>query len=131
VRTILISGLAFLLAAALLVRIARSLPATVGKPAVPGGSARAGKSDPLVFVFLRVDAEQKLAILRPMIAPDIGVQLDSGSRQLEKRTVLQCHASMREHDALVDDQISKFSETLLNCGEYKFVLKAIDFSPQR
>ena len=124
-RRILISGLAFLLSAAILVRIASSKPAGASKP------APSVKSDPLVFVFLRVDAEQNLAILRPMIAPDIGVQLDSGSRQLEKRAVLQCHAATREHDALVDGQISKFSETLLDCAGHKFVVKAIDFSPHR
>ena len=124
-RRIVLSGLAFLLAAALLVRIARS------KPAAPGASAPAGKNDPLVFVFLRIDTQRNLAILRPMIAPDIGVQLDSGPRQLEKHTMLQCRATSRERDALVDGQIGKFSETLLDCGQYKFALKGIDFSPQR
>jgi hypothetical protein len=124
-RRILISGLGFCLAAVLLVHLACSTPAA------PARSAPTGKSNPLVFVFLRVDTDQHLAILRPMIAPDIGVQLDSGSRQLEKRTVLQCRSAMREHDALIDGQISKFSEMLLDCGEYKFVVKAVDFSPQR
>ena len=121
-RRILIS---LLLGAAILLRI------TCSKPVEAGKGLPAGKSDPLVFVFLRVDAEQHLAILRPMIAPDIGVQLDYGSRQLEKRAVLQCRSAMREHNALVDGQISKFSEMLLDCGDYKFVVKAIDFSPQR
>ena len=112
-------------------RIARSLPAMAGRSAASGGSASAGSHDPLVFVFLRVDAQRNLAVLRPMIAPDIGAQLDSGPRQLEKHAVLQCRAGSREHDALVDSQISKFSETLLDCGQYKFALKAIDFAPQR
>ena len=124
-RRILISGLALLLGAAILLRF------TCSKPVEAGKRLPAGKSDPLMFVFLRVDAGQHLAILRPMIAPDIGVQLDSGSRQLEKRAVLQCRSAMREHDALVDGQISKFSEMLLDCGDYKFVVKAIDFLPQR
>jgi len=124
-RRIVISGLALLLSAVILVRIASSKPAGASKPAL------SVKTEPLVFVFLRVDTEQNLAILRPIIAPDIGVQLDAGSRQLEKRAVLQCHATTREHDALVDGQISKLGEMLLDCGEHKFVVKAIDFSPQR
>ena len=130
-RRILLSGFALLLAAAVLVRIARSLPAEAGLPAATRNPARAGKSDPLVFVFLRVDPQQNLAVLRPMIAPDIGVQLDSGSRQLEKHAVLQCHASTREHDALIEGQIGKFSEMVLDCGSHKFVVKAVNFSPQR
>jgi hypothetical protein len=118
-RRILISGLGCLLGAAILVRIALSNPAP------------AAKTDPLVFVFLRVDPAQNLAILRPMIAPDIGVQLDSGSPKLETRTVLQCHATTRDHDALVESHPGKITETLLDCGDRKFVVKALDFSPRR
>ena len=130
-RGILISGLAFLLGAVLLVRIARSKPAEADKLAAPAQSAPAGKSAPLVFVFVRVDPEQKLAVLRPMIAPDIGVQLDAGSHQLEKHTVLQCHSFTRERGAIVDGQLGNFVETVLDCGGRKFVVKGIDFSPQR
>ena len=136
-RKILISGLAFLLGAMLLVRIAHSKPPAGAKRAGVAKSSASAKDNPLVFVFLRVDTEQNLAILRPMIAPDIGVQLDSGlpagagSRKLEQRTVLQCRAATREHDALIDGQISKFSEMFLDCGDHKFAVKAIDFSPQR
>jgi hypothetical protein len=91
----------------------------------------AGKSESLLFVFLRVDHEQDVAILRPMIAPDIGVQLDSGPRHLEPGTVLTCEMVPREHDAIVEGQVGKVSEMVLNCGEHKFVVKTIDFSPQR
>jgi hypothetical protein len=93
-------------------------------------SARS-KSDPLMFVFLRVDHQQDVAILRPMIAPDIGVQLDSGPRELKPGTVLQCAASLREHDAIVETKIAKVSDLLLDCGERKFVVKTIDFSPRQ
>ena len=124
-RRISISGLALLLGAVLLVRIARS------GPAAPAERGSAGKSDPLVFVFLRVDTEHNLAVLRPMIAPDIGVQLDSGSTTLEKRAVLQCHALTREREALVDSAPGKITETVLDCGDRKFVVKGLDFSPQR
>jgi hypothetical protein len=87
------------------------------------------KTSPLMFVFLRVDREHDLAILRPMIAPDIGVQLDSGPRELKPGTVLQCAASVREHDAIVEAQIAKVTDLVLDCGDHKFVVKTIDFNP--
>ena len=92
-------------------------------------SARS-KSDPLMFVFLRVDHQQDIAILRPMIAPNIGVQLDSGPRGLKPGTVLRCKTSVREHDAIVETQIAKVSDLLLDCGEHKFVVKTVEFSPR-
>ncbi len=91
-------------------------------------SARS-KTEPLIFVFLRVDREQDVAILRPMIAPDIGVQLDSGPRTLQPGTVLGCEASAREHSAIVEGQVAKVSELMLNCGDHKFVVKTLEFSP--
>src|SRR5713101_2410759 len=92
-------------------------------------SARS-KHEPLTFVFLRVDREQHVAILRPMIAPDIGVQLDSGPRELKPGTVLQCSSSLREHEALVESRIAKVTELVLDCGEQKFVVKTLEFSPR-
>jgi hypothetical protein len=82
-----------------------------------------------MFVFLRVDRAQDVAVLRPMIAPDIGVQLDSGPRELKPGTVLQCAASVREHDAIVEAQIAKVTDLVLDCGDHKFVVKTIDFNP--
>jgi hypothetical protein len=96
-----------------------------------GAMVARGKSDSLMFVFLRVDHEQDVAILRPMIAPDIGVQLDSGPRQLEPHTVLTCAMLAREHDAIVEGQVAKVSEIVLDCGEHKFVVKTLDFAPHR
>ena len=92
-------------------------------------SARS-KTDSLMFVFLRVDRAQDVAILRPMIAPDIGVQLDSGPRELKPGTVLQCASSPREHDAIVESQIAKVTDLVLDCGDHKFVVKTIDFAPR-
>jgi hypothetical protein len=89
------------------------------------------KTEPLLFVFLRVDHQQDIAILRPMIAPDIGVQLDSGPRRLESGTVLTCEMLSREHAAIVEGQVSKVSEMVLDCGDHKFVVKTLDFRPQR
>ncbi len=94
-----------------------------------GGISARSKSDPLVFVFLRVDREHDIAILRPMIAPDIGVQLDSGPREIKPGTVLRCSTSMRQHYALVENQIAKVTDLMLDCGDQKFVVKTIDFSP--
>ncbi len=96
-----------------------------------GAIAARGKTESLLFVFLGVDHKQDVAILRPMIAPDIGVQLDSGPRQLAPSTVLTCDMVAREHDAIVEGQVSKVSEMVLNCGEHKFVVKTLDFAPNR
>jgi hypothetical protein len=96
-----------------------------------GAIVARGKTESRLFVFLRVDHKQDVAILRPMIAPDIGVQLDSGPRQLAPGTVLTCDMVAREHDAIVEGQVSKVSEMVLNCGEHKFVVKTLDFAPQR
>jgi len=88
------------------------------------------KTESLLFVFLRVDREQDIAILRPMIAPDIGVQLDSGPRHLESGAVLTCEMLPREHEAIVEGQVAKLSEIVLDCGDHKFVVKTLDFRPQ-
>jgi hypothetical protein len=89
------------------------------------------KADPLVFVFVRVDREKDVAILRPMIAPDIGVQLDSGSRNLERGKVLNCASSVRIHSAIVEGQLAQVTDLLLDCGEQKFLVKTLDFTPKR
>jgi hypothetical protein len=96
-----------------------------------GAIAARSKTESLLFVFLRVDHVHDIAILRPMIAPDIGVQLDSGPRQLAPGTVLTCEMLPREHDAIVEGQVSKVSEIVLDCGDHKFVVKTLDFSPTR
>ena len=96
-----------------------------------GAIAARSKTESLLFVFLRVDHEQDVALLRPMIAPDIGVQLDSGPRHLEPGTVLTCEMLARDHDAIVEGQVGKISEIVLDCGEHRFVVKTLDFRPQR
>ncbi len=88
------------------------------------------KPDRLVFVFLRVNRELDVAMLRPMIAPDIGVQLDSGPRELKPGSVLQCAASMREHPAIIEGQVATVTDLVLDCGDHKFVVKTLDFSPR-
>ena len=96
-----------------------------------GAIAARSKTESLLFVFLRVDHAQGIAILRPMIAPDIGVQLDSGPRELKPGTVLQCAAALREHDAIVETRIAKVTDLMLDCGDHKFVVKTIDFAPRK
>ena len=93
-----------------------------------GAITARSKNDPLVFVFLRVDVKQDVAYLRPMIAPDIGVQLDSGPRTLQPSTVLHCTTSTREHPAIVEQQKTTISELLLDCGDHRFVVKGLDFT---
>ena len=66
-----------------------------------------------------------------MIAPDIGVQLDSGPKELKRGTVLRCEASVRDHPAIVEDQLAHVSEPRLDCGDRKFIIKILDFSPRR
>ena len=94
-----------------------------------GGIYAHGKNDPLVFVFVRVDRDKDVAVLRPMIAPDIGVQLESGPRELKPGAVLQCAPSPRQHDAIVETQIAKVTDLVLDCGDHKFVVKSLDFHP--
>ena len=105
-----------------------SLAVTILARGVPTAS---NKPESLLFVFLRVDRQRDIAILRPMIAPDIGVQLDSGRRSLTNGTVLTCQMVERQHDGIVEGQLSKVSELILDCGDHKFVIKTLDFSPQR
>lgn len=93
-----------------------------------GAIAAREKPEPLVFVFVRVDREKDLAVLRPMIAPDIGVQLDSGPRSLEQGTVLRCTSFVREHSAIVEGHLATISELVLACGDHKFSVKGLDFS---
>jgi hypothetical protein len=95
-----------------------------------GGISAPSRPDPMLFVFRGVDHEHDVAILRPMIAPDIGVQLDSGPRELKPGTVLQCWSSVREHDAIVETRIAKVSDLMLDCGDQKFVVKTVEFSPR-
>ncbi len=83
-----------------------------------------------MFVFLCVDSEKDIAVLRPMIAPDIGVQLASGTRKLKQGAVLRCKSSVRERGALVENEIANVSELLLDCGDQKFVVKTIEFTPR-
>ena len=83
---------------------------------------------PLLFVFLRVDREQDVALIRPMIAPDIGVQLVSGAPKLDPGAVLRCEPSTQAQKALVDGQVATVTELVLNCGDHKFVVKGLDFS---
>lgn len=116
-RRIVVSGLALLLGGVLCAR---------------------DKPDTLVFVFLRVDSAQDVAYLRPMIAPDIGVQLDKGPRELKRGTVLRCTTSTREHSAIVEGEVATVGELVLDClpvgetgGNHKFVVKGLDFSARR
>jgi hypothetical protein len=37
----------------------------------------------------------------------------------------------RDHDAIVEGQVGKVSEIVLDCGEHRFVVKTLDFRPQR
>jgi|GEM_PF-3168492 len=93
-----------------------------------GATVARNKTEPLIFVFQRVDREQGVAYFRPMIAPDIGVQLMSGSQQLERGAVLRCQQSTRTQPAIVDGQVSTVSELVLACGSQKFVVTGLDFS---
>jgi len=88
------------------------------------------KPDPLMFVFLRVDADQQVALLRPMIAPEIGVDLDSDVNTIKSGTVLRCAAISQEHSAVVDGQPARVTELMLDCGEHRFIVRGLDFSPR-
>ena len=114
-KRILIGGIALLLCGEI---------GSHGKPAATN------KTDPPMFVFLRQDPQEGVALLRPMIAPDIGVQLDTASRALQSGTVLQCQPVTREHPAIVEGQLAKVTDLVLHCGDQQFVVKGLDFSPR-
>jgi hypothetical protein len=86
------------------------------------------KAEPLVFVLLRVDGGQDVAFLRPMIAPDIGVQLVSGPPKLDPGAVLRCEPSTHTQLAIVEGQVASISELVLACGDHKFIVKGLDFT---
>ena len=90
--------------------------------------AAAGRTEPLRFVFLRLDPQEGIALLRPMIAPDIGVQLDAASRALQSGAVLRCQPITREHPAIVEGQLAKVTDLVLHCDDQQFVVKGLDFS---
>ena len=90
--------------------------------------ATRSKTETLVFVFRGLDPAHNVAILRPMIAPDIGVQVDSGATKLQRGAVLQCQAATRDHRAIVEGQVSTVSEMILDCIDHKFVVKGLDFT---
>ena len=77
--------------------------------------------------FSFVWTQQDVAYLRPMVAPDIGVQLNKGPRELKRGDVLHCLSSTREHPALIEGQKATISELLLDCGDHRFVVKGLDF----
>ena len=95
-----------------------------------GAIAARSKTEPLVFVFLRVDQAKGLAILRPMIAPDIGAQWASGAYELKSGTALQCVPVTRDHHAIVEGQTTTVTELTLDCGAARFVVKGLDFNRQ-
>jgi hypothetical protein len=95
-----------------------------------GAIAAQSRTESLVFVFRGLDPQQDLAILHPLIAPDIGVQLDAGPRNLEGGAMLNCKASVRTRSAIIESKIGQLSEMVLDCGEHKFVIKALDFDPR-
>jgi hypothetical protein len=94
-----------------------------------GAASARRKQDPPVFVFLGVDRERNLAMLRPMIAPDVGVQLDSGGKEIKPGAILRCATFEREYQAIVEGQKATVTDLVLDCGENKFVVKGIDFAP--
>lgn len=94
-----------------------------------GGATAHRKQELPVFVFLGINQKQNVAMLRPMVAPDIGVQFDSGAGDIKPGTILRCKTSEREYPAIVDGQLAKVTDLVLDCGESKFVVKGIDFSP--
>jgi len=88
------------------------------------------KPDPLTFVFLRVDPDQQVALLRPMIPPDIGVALDSDVNTIKSGTVLRCSAVSQQHSAIVEGQPARVTELTLACGDHKFIVRGLEFSPR-
>ncbi len=89
------------------------------------------KAEPLLCIFIRVDREKDIAVLRPMIAPDIGVQLIAEAPKLDPGAVLRCVPSTHAQAAIVDGQVATVSELVLTCGDHKFIVKGLDFSQRK
>jgi hypothetical protein len=96
-----------------------------------GAIAAREKAEPLVFVFVRVDREKHIAVLRPMIAPDIGVQLVAEAPGLDSGTVLRCEPSTHAQPAIVSGQLATVSELILDCGDHKFIVKGLEFTQRK
>jgi hypothetical protein len=96
-----------------------------------GAIAAREKAEPLVCVFVRVDREKDIAVLRPMIAPDIGVQLMAQAAKLDPGTVLRCVPSTHAQAAIVGGQVATVSELILTCGDHKFIVKGLDFTQHK
>jgi hypothetical protein len=94
-----------------------------------GAATARRKQEPVVLVFLGVGRERDVTYLRPLVAADIGVQFDSGSRDVKPGTILRCTTSDREYPAIVEGAAAKVTDLVLDCGENKFVVKGIDFAP--
>lgn len=95
-----------------------------------GTSMARRKQEPVIFIFCGIDSGQSVALLRPMSPPDIGVQLDSASGSLKPGEILRCKTKEREHQAIVEGDRATITDLTLECGEYKFVVKGIVFSPE-
>jgi hypothetical protein len=89
------------------------------------------KAEPVFFLFVRVNREKEVVVLRPMISPDIGVQLVAGAPKLDPGMVFRCVPSTHEQAALVDGQVASVSELILDCGDHKFLVKGLDFSQRK
>ena len=96
-----------------------------------GAIAAHEKTEPIFFLFVRVDREKEIVVLRPMIAPDIGVQLRAGAPKLDPGMVFRCVPSTREQAAIVDGQVVTISELVLDCGDHKFIVKGLDFTQRK
>jgi len=99
-----------------------------------GAIAAREKTEPIFFLFVRVDPGKEVVILRPMISPDIGVQLIAGTPgtpKLDPRTVFRCVPSTHERPAIVDGQLATVSELILDCGDHKFIVKGLEFTQRK
>ena len=91
-----------------------------------GGDAPAAEK--VVFVFRGVDQKRGVAVLRPAIAVDLGVQLDSGeTKVLPAGEVLRCEEKLRSRKAMVDGEAAEVTELLLDCGKRVFAVKGLIF----
>jgi hypothetical protein len=104
----------------------RALLAGVGL-LLAGAIAAREKTEPLIFVFLRVERGQNVTFLRPMIAPDIGVQLVADAPEPDSGSVLRCVPSTHTQPAIVNGQVTTITELVLTCGDHKFIVKGLDF----
>lgn len=90
-------------------------------------SARAGLHG-VPFVYKQADGD--MAYLQPMYAPQIGVQLEKGPRQINKGEYLVCKPGVEKFKVVFEGKTTDVSSMTLACDDRVFIVRGIRFEEQ-